>query len=154
MQIKIDYIRQRSALLLTSILAGASKFMEGQEATEIRLTAHTFRLLNSVIAEGYRSVEIVYSFLVICPWLPAGKHSSEDPTTRYAALCVDMALSLHMDKAIVQLPGESKRGSTLTTRQVITIDGLADTQFSDQRLSWTLRSRQRIWLCVFYFDRA
>ena len=75
----VHYIRQRSSLLITAILAAASKFAHGAAAMSRRLQDHQARLIRRVAMDGFRSVEIVLAFLVCVPWMSPTEHMSEDP---------------------------------------------------------------------------
>ncbi|ORX38080.1 hypothetical protein BD324DRAFT_624432 [Kockovaella imperatae] len=151
----LDYMRCRSALLFTASLAGAAKFIQGAAELSSRLSAHVQSLLQLVLEQGYRSIEIAFSFLFIAPWLAPGEHISDDPTAQYVALCINMALALHMDKNTTTDETISDASSlTLSVEQILAIDGLDDISLGDPMIRRLVRSRQRMWYCMYFFDRA
>ncbi len=143
--------------------------MDTQESASTRLGIHLRNLLVQIIRFGYKSVDIVTAFLVIIPWISPGEHVSDDPTTQYAALAVNMALDLHMDKPVDCRPGygvlevidvhggggnASYAGISLSPEQVCAIDGLREVELGKEMLGRLFRSRQRIWLALFILDRG
>ncbi|KAH8924305.1 hypothetical protein BT69DRAFT_90951 [Atractiella rhizophila] len=76
-------VRERSTFLFVSILASASKFLEGYQATSQRLDQHLKTMLGHVLVEGGSSLELVQALCIICPWLDASPHFSLDQTSTY-----------------------------------------------------------------------
>ncbi|KAL3442951.1 hypothetical protein BJX65DRAFT_321070 [Aspergillus insuetus] len=151
-----DFVRSRSALLLTWILAVAAQFDHNSAALAKRLRVHGERLSKLVYKRGYKSVEIIQgyyiSFLARSPALNIAEEHSWIYTSYASALAAELGLdqkspassSLHKND---DLPG-CEDSSTAAMAQVDL--SLEDSMFR-QRLA---RNRERTWLRIFLWERA
>ncbi|KAL2858538.1 hypothetical protein BJY01DRAFT_230718 [Aspergillus pseudoustus] len=151
-----DFVRSRSALLLTWILAVAAQFDHNSGALAKRLRMHGERLSKLVYKRGYKSVEIIQgyyiSFLARSPALNIAEEHSWIYTSYASALAAELGLDqkspassfLHRN---IDLLG-CENSTTVTMAQV---DLSSEDPMFRQRL---VRNRERTWLRIFLWERA
>jgi hypothetical protein len=57
-------------------------------------------LFQRVVANRYRSVEIVLAFMVNIPWMQAGEQAADDDTGLYISTALSIALDLSLNKIV------------------------------------------------------
>ncbi|KAH6644747.1 hypothetical protein C7974DRAFT_27100 [Boeremia exigua] len=157
----LEFVRNRSSFLFTTLLAFTAIFLPETASLAKRLLIHRRYLAEQVIVKKFRSVEIVLGFMVSIPWLPPGKHATDDDTSLYLATAVSIALDLSLDKVITpsstfdaDLVRQIPRGDCLDAGKALAMDGLEDV---DANSSWgkrLLRRRERTWLALFVLERG
>ena len=104
----VDFVRSRSAFLFTSIAAASALFSPSLEALYKRLSNHRQKLASLIVANRYKSVEIVLAFMVCVPWISAGEHWADDETSTYISMALMIALDLSLNKVILTYPDEPR----------------------------------------------
>jgi hypothetical protein len=157
----VDFVRRRSAFLLTSIAAASALFSPSMESLFRRLVNHRQKLAGMVMANRYKSVEIILAFMVNIPWISAGEHWADDETSTYLSMALTVALDLSLNKVITPTAADthSQRDGIATAdcisaSKALAIDGFRDmdpTSIMGRRL---LRRRERTWLSLFVLERG
>ncbi|KAL1839584.1 hypothetical protein VTJ49DRAFT_1327 [Mycothermus thermophilus] len=137
------FTRSRSAFLFTSIAAAAALFMPQAAALSRRLSNHCKTLVNRIILDRYRSVEIVLAFMVNVPWMFPD-------------------LSLH--KILVPLAslrdgpggrfGGIARADCIDPKVALALDGFPDVDPASEFGLRLLRRRERCWIALFVLERG
>ncbi|KAH6615734.1 hypothetical protein B0J18DRAFT_446597 [Chaetomium sp. MPI-SDFR-AT-0129] len=162
------FTRSRSAFLFTSIAAAAALFMPRASALSRRLSNHCKALVNRIILDRYRSVEIVLGFMVNVPWMFPGKHSTDDETCWYVSMATTMALDLSLHKILVPIAslregpggrgdgtiGGIARADCIDPRVALALDGFGDVEPSSEFGQRLLRRRERCWIALFVLERG
>ncbi|KAL2131195.1 hypothetical protein VTI74DRAFT_5421 [Chaetomium olivicolor] len=161
------FTRSRSAFLFTSIAAAAALFMPHASALSRRLSNHCKTLVNRIILDRHRSVEIVLAFMVNVPWMFPGKHSTDDETCWYVSMATTMALDLSLHKILVPVAslregpnglggsfGGIARADCIDPRVALALDGFGDVEPSTEFGRRLLRRRERCWIALFVLERG
>jgi len=152
-----DFIRSRSSLLLTGVMLGASKFLDNHEAINKRLQSHLAVVIRAILEQGYKSIEIVLGFLVCIPWQSPGDNVTEDPTSLYISMAMNVALDLSLDRKISDEKLERPRFghlSILSPRNALNIDGFPEVHPDCWYGRQLLRARERAFLSLYVLDRG
>lgn len=157
-----SFTRSRSAYLFTSICAAAALFMPRQGALSRRLSNHCKTLVNRIIVDRYRSVEIVLAFMVNVPWMFPGKHSTDDETCWYVSMATTMALDLFLHKNVVAMDairdgsynGGIARADCIDPKVALSLDGCGDVDSESELGRRLLRRRERCWIALFVLERG
>ncbi|KAM0154993.1 hypothetical protein ACHAQE_006974 [Botrytis cinerea] len=154
----VEFVRSRSALLMTSMLAASALFIPSGEALSKRLSNHSKHLAHYVISKRYRSPEIVLAFMINIPWMLPKEHWADDETCSYMAMAHSIALDVSLNKIIVQntnnLQTTIPKSDCITARKALDMDGFVEV---DPMTRWgqkLIRRRERIWLALFNLDRG
>ncbi|OTA63344.1 hypothetical protein K449DRAFT_349924 [Hypoxylon sp. EC38] len=157
----VEFVRSRSAFLLTSIAAASALFSPSMESLYKRLANHRQKLASLVMAKRYKSVEIILAFMVNIPWISAGEHWADDETSTYLSMALTIALDLSLNKIILPSSTEprSPRETIATSdcisgRKALGIDGFHDVDPDSPRGRRLLRRRERTWLSLFVLERG
>ncbi|KAI2774503.1 hypothetical protein F4815DRAFT_398135 [Daldinia loculata] len=157
----VDFVRGRSAFLLTSIAAASALFSPSMESLYKRLSNHRQKLASLIMAKRYKSVEIILAFMVNIPWISAGEHWADDETSTYLSMALTIALDLSLNKVILPPSTEprSPRDTIATSdcisgRKALGIDGFSDIDPDSPRGRRLLRRRERTWLSLFVLERG
>ena len=161
------FTRSRSAFLFTSIAAAAALFMPSASALSRRLSNHCKTLVNRIILDRHRSVEIVLAFMVNVPWMFPGKHSTDDETCWYVSMATTMALDLSLHKILVPVAslrdgpgglggsfGGIARADCIDPKVALALDGFGDVEPSSEFGLRLLRRRERCWIALFVLERG
>ncbi|KAL2117565.1 hypothetical protein VTJ04DRAFT_7225 [Mycothermus thermophilus] len=158
------WTRSRSAFLFTSIAAAAALFMPQAGALSRRLSNHCKTLVNRIILDRHRSVEIVLAFMVNVPWMFPGKHSTDDETCWYVSMATTMALDLSLHKIIVPLASLRDglggrfsgiaRADCIDPKVALALDGFPDVDPASEFGLRLLRRRERCWIALFVLERG
>ncbi|EAQ83356.1 hypothetical protein CHGG_09760 [Chaetomium globosum CBS 148.51] len=161
------FTRSRSAFLFTSITAAAALFMPSASALSRRLSNHCKTLVNRIILDRYRSVEIVLAFMVNVPWMFPGKHSTDDETCWYVSMATTMALDLSLHKILVPMAslrdgpgglggtfGGIARADCIDPKVALALDGFGDVEPTSEFGLRLLRRRERCWISLFVLERG
>ncbi|KAK4153971.1 hypothetical protein C8A00DRAFT_14853 [Chaetomidium leptoderma] len=161
------FTRSRSAFLFTSIAAAAALFMPSASALSRRLSNHCKTLVNRIILDRYRSVEIVLAFMVNVPWMFPGKHSTDDETCWYVSMATTMALDLSLHKILVPVAslregpgglggsfGGVARADCIDPKVALALDGYGDVEPNSEFALRLLRRRERCWIALFVLERG
>lgn len=157
-----SFTRSRSAFLFTSICAAAALFMPAQGALSRRLSNHCKTLVNRIMVDRYRSVEIVLAFMVNVPWMFPGKHSTDDETCWYVSMATTMALDLSLHKIVVAMDairdgsynGGIARVDCIDPKVALSLDGFGDVDSESELGRRLLRRRERCWIALFVLERG
>ncbi|CCC09580.1 unnamed protein product [Sordaria macrospora k-hell] len=157
-----SFTRSRSAFLFTSICAAAALFMPTQGALSRRLSNHCKTLVNRIMVDRYRSVEIILAFMVNVPWMFPGKHSTDDETCWYVSMATTMALDLSLHKIVVSMDalrdGSYNRGiaraDCIDPKVALSLDGFGDVDSESELGRRLLRRRERCWIALFVLERG
>ncbi|KAI1078005.1 hypothetical protein F5B20DRAFT_550061 [Whalleya microplaca] len=158
----VDFVRSRSAFLLTSIAAASALFSPSMESLYKRLSNHRQKLASLIMARRYKSVEIVLAFMVNIPWISAGEHWADDETSTYMSMALTIALDLSLNKIIVPSNPETRSpidslatSDCISGRKALAIDGLLGSVDPESSLGRRLlRRRERTWLSLFVLERG
>ena len=157
----LEFIRSRSAFLLTSILAATTLFMPEAGALSKRLFNHVKTLAQRIVIMGHKSVEIVLAFMVNVPWMFPGKHSADDETCRFISMATTIAIDLSLHKIVMPIemlgPDSNRslaRSECLDPRTALVMDGYPDLDPWSERAKLLLRSRERAWISLFVLERG
>ncbi|KAI0007663.1 hypothetical protein F4779DRAFT_628969 [Xylariaceae sp. FL0662B] len=158
----VEFVRSRSAFLLTSIAAASALFSPSMESLYKRLSNHRQRLASLIMARRYKSVEIVLAFMVNIPWISAGEHWADDETSTYMSMALTIALDLSLNKIIIPSHSEPRSpidslatSDCISSRKALAIDGLLGNVDPDSLLGRRLlRRRERAWLSLFVLERG
>ncbi|KAK0611648.1 hypothetical protein B0T14DRAFT_540692 [Immersiella caudata] len=155
------FTRTRSAFLFTSIAAAAALYIPTEGALSRRLSNHCKTLVNRIMADRYRSVEIILAFMVNVPWMFPGKHSTDDETCWYVSIATTMALDLQLHKILVPLAsledgalGGIARADCIDPRVALSLDGYSDVDPTSELGRRLLRRRERCWISLFVLERG
>lgn len=156
------FTRSRSAFLFTSICAASALFMPTASALSRRLSNHCHTLVNKIVVDRYRSVEIVLAFMVNVPWMAPGKHSTDDETCWYVSMATTMALDLSLHKILVPQQSVSHgigalqvaRADCIDPKVALSLDGFADVEPTSEFGRRLLRRRERCWIALFVLERG
>ncbi|KAK0648724.1 hypothetical protein B0T16DRAFT_326020 [Cercophora newfieldiana] len=155
------FTRSRSAFLFTSIAAAAALYIPTEGALSRRLSNHCKTLVNRIMIDRYRSVEIILAFMVNVPWMFPGKHSTDDETCWYVSLATTMALDLQLHKILVPLAslrdgplGGIARADCIDPRVALSLDGYGDVDPNSELGRRLLRRRERCWISLFVLERG
>jgi hypothetical protein len=135
--------------------------MPSAAALSRRLSNHCKFLVKKILAERYRSVEIVLAFMVNVPWMFPGKHSMEDETCWYVSMATTMAIDLSLHKALVPLAsiregafGNMSRADCIDPKIALALDGFPDVDSTSELGRRLLRRRERCWIALFVLERG
>ncbi|EMR72893.1 putative zn 2cys6 transcription factor protein [Eutypa lata UCREL1] len=142
----------RSAFLFTSIAAASALFSPSLEALYKRLSNHRQKLASLIVANRYKSIEIVLAFMVNVPWISAGEHWADDETSTYISMALMIALDLSLNKIILPYSDEPRtpRDSVATSecvsaRKALYVDGFPDVDPNSLIGRRLLRRREHRW---------
>ncbi|KAI4603782.1 hypothetical protein KJ359_003602 [Pestalotiopsis sp. 9143b] len=157
----VNFVRSRSAFLLTSIAAASALFSPSLESLYKRLANHRQMLAGIIMSKRYKSVEIVLAFMVNIPWISAGDHWADDETSTWLSMALTIALDLSLNKVILPVsyePQTPKDGvataDCLDARKALSIDGFGDLDPLSLGAKRLLRRRERTWLSLFVLERG
>ncbi|ORY70454.1 uncharacterized protein BCR38DRAFT_107084 [Pseudomassariella vexata] len=157
----VGFVRGRSAFLLTSIAAASALFSPSMESLHKRLSIHRQKLASLVMANRYKSVEIILAFMVNIPWISAGEHWADDETSTYISMALTIALDLSLNKIILPLypdartPRDSVASSDcISATKALGIDGLGHVDPNSLAGKRFVRRRERTWLSLFVLERG
>ncbi|KAH7035941.1 uncharacterized protein B0I36DRAFT_319413 [Microdochium trichocladiopsis] len=157
----VDFVRRRSAYLLTSIAAASAMFLPSMEALYKRLSNHRRHLAGLIMSRRFKSVEIILAFMVNVPWLSAGEHWADDETSTYMSMALTIALDLSINKIILPVTAEpnSPRGTVassecISAKRALAVDGFAHVDPNSLMGQRLLRRRERVWLSLFVLERG
>ncbi|KAI9645955.1 hypothetical protein NHQ30_005392 [Ciborinia camelliae] len=153
-----DFVRSRSAFLLTSMLAASALFIPLGAALSKRLSNHSKYLAHYVISKRSRSPEIVLAFMVNIPWMSPEEHWADDETCSYMAIAHSIALDVSLNKIIIpntnSLQTAIPKSDCIRARKALDMDGFVDVNPTTHWGQKLLRRRERIWLALFNLDRG
>ncbi|KAI5856746.1 hypothetical protein GGS23DRAFT_588462 [Durotheca rogersii] len=157
----VEFVRSRSAFLLTSICAASALFSPSMESLYRRLFNHRQKLANLVTEKRYKSVEIVLAFMVNIPWISAGEHWADDETSTYLSMALTIALDLSLNKITITPSTEPRSpreiipvSDCISSRKALAMDGFADVDPDSLLGRRLLRRRERTWLSLFVLERG
>lgn len=157
----VDFVRRRSAYLLTSIAAASAMFLPSMEALHKRLSNHRRHLAGLIMSRRFKSVEIILAFMVNVPWLSAGEHWADDETSTYMSMALTIALDLSINKVILPAAAEpnSPRGTVassecISAKRALAVDGFGHVDPTSLMARRLLRRRERVWLSLFVLERG
>lgn len=142
-------------------MVASSLFLPSTGALAKRLSTHCKNLARTVIENRSRSPEIVLAFMVNIPWMPPGKHWSDDQTPNYMAMALTTALDISLNKLIIPSPQDGRgvptgvaQSECISARKALSLDGFPDVDPASPLGRRLLRRRERIWLGLFVLDRG
>ncbi|KAH8203002.1 hypothetical protein TruAng_002836 [Truncatella angustata] len=157
----VNFVRSRSAFLLTSIAAASALFSPSLESLYKRLSNHRQKLASIIMSKRYKSVEIVLAFMVNIPWVSAGEHWADDETSTWLSMALTIALDLSLNKIILPASFEPQTprdgvatADCLDARKALSLDGFSDLDPMSLSARRLLRRRERTWLSLFVLERG
>lgn len=129
-----DFVRSRSALLFTWILALTAQFDHGSALIAKRLRIHGEKLSKHVHTRGYKSVEIVQGYYISLLSATPAETLVQERLWLYTMYAFGLAAELGLDQ-----DSHAKGGAHL------------DSSIDSQRMS---RNRERTWLRILLWERA
>lgn len=157
----IDFMRNRSPFLFTTVLASAALFIPTAAPLYKRLSVHKKTLVERLMTRRLRSVEIVLGFLINIPWMHPGRCAADDDTGLYISMALSVALDLSLDKIIIPASGidenELKRvakADCISAKRALVMDGFDDADPASEWGRRLLRRRERAWIALFVLDRG
>ncbi|EAW17269.1 uncharacterized protein NFIA_006330 [Aspergillus fischeri NRRL 181] len=157
----VSFVRSQSAFLFTSMLAAAARFDPSTAALSKRLTRHCTSLAYKVIAQRYRSVEIVLAFMVNVPWMAPGSSSGDDDTCSYIAMALTVALDLSLNKIVTPSTGFDStlqnrlaKADCIDAKRALHMDGFEAVDPASEWGRRLLRRRERTWIALFVLERG
>lgn len=154
-----DFVRSRSALLFTWILAITAQFDAASNSMAKRLRLHGENLSKYVHANGYRSVEIAQGYYISLLSATPAHTMSEERSWIYTNYAFGMAAELVLDPlphsySLSQLPPRTQDHVNVAlntnTGGARGVDAPEDAYYR-QRLA---RNRERTWLRILLWERA
>jgi hypothetical protein len=123
----LEYIQQKSSILLSAILSASSKAFH--PPLHSRLRSHTETLLAQAFISGDKSVEVVQAILVMTYW----KEPEETRTWLLIGYAIRMCLELGWHELVLQKSDEVDNETENAARE--------------------RRNIERTWLVIFVYDR-
>lgn len=142
-----EFVRSRSSLLFTWILALTVQFEPGCASIAKRLRLHGETLSNYVHTNGFKSVEIVQGYYVSLLSPTPAKTLAEDRSWLYTVYSFGVALELELD----QDPRPKASRSSIHTSPTWNSRATVKDSMYSQRLA---RNRERTWLRILLWGRA
>ncbi|KAL3445830.1 hypothetical protein BJX65DRAFT_309533 [Aspergillus insuetus] len=158
-----EFVRDRSSLLFTWILALTAQFDHASGSLAERLRRHGDKLSRYVHTSGYKSVEIVQGYYISLLSATPAKTLAEERSWLYTMYAIGAATDLGLDQEAEPAVNSGSSGSQhdLTiTSPCARADGAAR---QSQEGPWTdrrayqeriLRNRERTWLRILLWERA
>lgn len=129
-----DFVRSRSALLFTWILALTAQFDHGSALIAKRLRIHGEKLSKHVHTRGYKSVEIVQGYYISLLSATPAETLAQERLWLYTMYAFGLAAELGLDQ-------------DSCAKDAVHLDSSIDSQ----RMS---RNRERTWLRILLWERA
>ncbi|KAF2094967.1 hypothetical protein NA57DRAFT_45781 [Rhizodiscina lignyota] len=137
-----EFVRSRSALLFTWILAITSQFDHASSSMAKRLRLHGENLSKHVHAHGFKSVEIAQGYYVSLLSATPAKTMSEERSWIYTNYAFGMAAELVFDHH-----GMARSIGAIRDPNI----NISEDPYRPQRLA---RNRERTWLRILLWERA
>jgi hypothetical protein len=142
-------------------MAASALFWPSGGALSKRLGNHAKTLANRVVAQRYKSVEIILAYLLNVPWMFPGPKSTSDETCAYVSMANTIAIDLSLHKMLLPTetlgPGSGMkvaRGECIDPKAALAMDGFPDVDPSSERGVLLLRTRERCWISLFVLERG
>lgn len=146
-----EFVRSRSALLFTWILAIAAQFDHASASLAQRLRCHGEKLSKHVHASGFKSVEIVQGYYISLLSATPAETLAEERSWLYTMYAFGVAAELGLDQ---QSYPKSTREYGAPARQ--SPESVTSTT-QDQHSAYSqrcMRNRERTWLRIVLWERA
>jgi hypothetical protein len=158
-----EFVRSRSSLLFTWILALTAQFDSASAAVAERLRLHGEKLSRYVHTCGYKSVEIVQGYYISLLSATPAKTLAEERSWLYTMYAIGVATDLGMDQE-AEPTAHSTCSRAHTNHDVASpYPGQEVAAGQSPGRSWTekgayeqrlLRNRERTWLRILLWERA
>jgi hypothetical protein len=137
-------------------------FLPSAAAVSRRLSIHCRKLAQNVITHRYRSVEIVFAFMVNVPWMSPGEHWADDESCAYLSMALTIAMDLSLHKITrpssqhsqLNLHDRIANSDCIIARKALNLDGFDDIEETSPWGRRLLRRRERAWLALFVLERG
>ncbi|OGE56812.1 hypothetical protein PENARI_c002G02491 [Penicillium arizonense] len=160
-----QFVRSRSSLLFTWILALTAQFDHGSASIAKRLRLHGEKLSNYVHTSGFKSVEIVQGYYISLLSATPAKTLAEERSWLYTMYAIGVAMELGLDQdarpkvSLISMPtspNQNMRSSVTASgseklKGHELLEGSAEASAYNQRLN---RNRERTWLRILLWERA
>ncbi|CAG8406724.1 unnamed protein product [Penicillium salamii] len=154
-----DFVRSRSALLFTWILALTAQFDHGSASLAKRLRIHGEKLSRHVHTSGYKSVEIVQGYYISLVSANPAETLAQERSWLYTMHAFGLAAELDLDQDLHSkhasgartLDGAARPPSPETPFSYLTPGSAQSDSHGNQRMA---RNRQRTWLRILLWKRA
>ncbi|KAJ5697072.1 hypothetical protein N7536_007484 [Penicillium majusculum] len=149
-----DFVRSRSALLFTWIIALTAQFDHGSASIAKRLRLHGEKLSRHVHTCGYKSVEIVQGYYISLLSATPAKTLDEERSWLYTIYALGVAADLGLDqdsRAKDANPLSSINASYTEAHDMLASGYFSKDSPSQQRMA---RNRERTWLRILLWERA
>lgn len=160
-----DYVRNHSALLLTSACALAARFanhLPNAEELANKLDVHLLeRVLPAVLLQGFRSVEISQAFIIMAAYHPNTSSLDGDRSWSLLGYGIRIAAELDMNARMIsnrerfnkpsQTPASAQADTPLSNGK----DGEIEAQLSaEETIQRKFRNRERTWCNLWLFENS
>ncbi|CAG7961970.1 unnamed protein product [Penicillium salamii] len=154
-----DFVRSRSALLFTWILALTAQFDHGSASLAKRLRIHGEKLSRHVHTSGYKSVEIVQGYYISLVSANPAETLAQERSWLYTMHAFGLAAELDLDQDLhskhasgaQSLDRPARPQSPETPFSYLTPGSAQSDSHDNQRMA---RNRQRTWLRILLWERA
>lgn len=149
-----DFVRSRSALLFTWIIALTAQFDHGSASIAKRLRLHGEKLSKHVHTCGYKSVEIVQGYYISLLSATPARTLEEERSWLYTTYALGVAADLGLDqdsRAKDANPLNSISASYTQGHDMLSSGYFSEDSSSQQRMA---RNRERTWLRILLWERA
>lgn len=131
-------ICSRSPFLFTCVCTVASKFYAKRPELHLQCLQQAKKSAYMIMSRGFKSVEIVQGFMLLCLWNQPAERFEEDKTWLFSGVAIRMATDLNLHrKSVASLPGNPHPDDPVVVereREII--------------------NRERTWLMCFSIDRS
>ncbi|GKZ27411.1 hypothetical protein AbraIFM66951_004199 [Aspergillus brasiliensis] len=153
----VGFVRSRSALLLTWILAVAALFDHHSGALAKRLRMHGERVSKLVYKRGYKSVEIIQGYYISFLARSPALNIAEEHSWIYTSYASALAAELDLDQKQPSPSSLYRTGGLLGYEKSSSTTAISQMDFSSEDLvlrQRLVRNRERTWLRIFLWERA
>lgn len=143
-----DFVRPRSALLFTWILAITAQFDHSSGPLATRLRLHGEKLSKHVHSCGYKSVEIAQGYYISLLAAVPANTLAEDHSWIYTNYALGMISDMGLDR---------QNGSSMESSSPGTMDDLGVIQQEQEQkpcAARLVRNRERTWFRILLWERA
>ncbi|KAB8261597.1 hypothetical protein BDV32DRAFT_157921 [Aspergillus pseudonomiae] len=147
----VDYVRSKSALLFTWMLALTAQFDHGSAAIAKRLRLHGEKLSRHVHTSGFKSVEIVQGYYISLLSATPARTLSEERSWLYTMYAFGVAAELELDRAP---PSYSYHNDGNLTPNCTPRSPTNHDREDRTHVERLVRNRERTWLRILLWERA
>lgn len=137
-----EFVRPRSALLLTAIALVAAQAMPGESMLATRLHHHAEQLRQITFTRGLCSLELLQGHNILACWPRSARRAEDDRSSAWLAFATSMALELGIDR---DLELKKKVRSPIQKEPGLELPSHLEARY--------IRSRERAYIAIFVWER-